>query len=182
MSPASSLQRVAGGQGRRPATQQGVALILALVVLLVIGLTSVAVIRGSLNADLVAQNGRLQNFAQQSAQLALRYCEAQLTLAEDERVIEIQAAATPGHWEDFDNWADGGPAETLPDDWRQTGDSSVVAGVAPQCLVEVSTFNASVYVVTARGFSPDFSADADGRTLAGSVVWLQSQVAVGSAS
>ena len=162
--------------------QQGVALIMALVVLLVIALSSVAVIRGSMNADLVAQNTRMQNFATQSAQWALRYCEAQLVLAEEQRVIELHSAATPAHWEDFDNGSDGGLAATLPDDWRQTADSSVVAATPPQCLVELSSFNASVYVVTSRGFSPDFSADADGRTLSGSVVWLQSQVAVGSGS
>lgn len=170
-----SAQHIVGGG----AGQQGVALIVALVV---IGLTSVAVIRGSLNSDLVANNARVQSFATQSAQLALRYCESQLILSDDDRVIEIQAAATPGQWEDFDNWSAGGLAETVPDDWIKTADSSIVASTPPQCLAETSTLNASVYIVTARGFSPDYSEDANGRTLTGSVVWLQSQVAVGSAS
>lgn len=181
--------RPAGRSGRSAqhivaskAGQQGVALIVALVVLVVIGLTSVAVIRGSLNSDLVANNARVQSFATQSAQLALRYCESQLIVSDDDRVIEIQPAATPGQWEDFDNWSAGGLAESVPDDWIKTADSSIVASTPPQCLAEKSTLNASVYIVTARGFSPDYSEDGNGRTLTGSVVWLQSQVAVGSAS
>jgi type IV pilus assembly protein PilX len=184
MSPIASCPPPSRAAGAPPLRrrQQGVALIVALVMLVVIGLTSAAVLRGSLNADLVAQNARVQNFAAQSAQLALRYCESQLVVDEADRVIQLHAAQTPGLWESFDNWADGGLAEPVPEDWRQTADSSVVASTAPQCLVERSNVNASVYIVTARGFSPDFSADADGRTLTGSVVWLQSQVAVGSGS
>lgn len=180
--PARQSSRAATRISGRGARQHGVALIVALVVLVVIGLTSVAVIRGSLNSDLVANNARVQSFANQSAQLALRYCESQLIVSDDDRVIEIQAAATPGQWEDFDNWTAGGLAETVPDDWIKTADSSIVASTPPQCLAEKSTLNASVYIVTARGFSPDYSEDANGRTLTGSVVWLQSQVAVGSAS
>jgi hypothetical protein len=35
------------------------------------------------------------------------------------------------------------------------------------------------YVITARGFSPGYTADAvTGRTLSGSVVWLQSMVSL----
>jgi hypothetical protein len=37
---------------------------------------------------------------------------------------------------------------------------------------------ADAYVITARGFSTDFSANAQGASLTGSVVWLQSLVSV----
>ena len=168
----------------RAAPQEGVALIVALVVLVVIGLTSVAVMRGSLSSDLVANNARVQNFASQAAQMALRYCEDQLIKPAADQDIEVQAAVAagqPGHWESFSSWnaKTGGTAE-VPDDWVSSSDSSIVLTVKPQCLAEKSPLNSSAYIVTARGFSPDYTADDDGRTLTGSVVWLQSQILLGS--
>jgi type IV pilus assembly protein PilX len=161
--------------------QRGVALIIALVVLVVIGLTSVAVMRGSLNSDLVANNARVQSFAAQAAQMGLRYCESELILSDDDRTIVIQPASNPGSWTAFDNWFPaGGTAETVPDAWLASADSSVVVSTKPQCLAEKSPLNPSIYIITARGFSPDYSEDDDGRALTGSVVWLQSQVAIGS--
>ena len=59
------------------ARQSGVALIVALVVLVIIGLTSAAVMRGALNSDLVTNNTRVQALASQAAQVALKYCEDQ---------------------------------------------------------------------------------------------------------
>ena len=178
------IQSVSGhrpGRARGPVRQQGVALIVALVVLMVIGLTSVAVMRGSLNSDLVANNARVQSFANQAAQMALRYCESELLLGDDDRTITIQAASDPGSWTTFGNWFPaGGMAETVPDDWMASDDSSVVVSVKPQCLAEKSGLNPAIYIITSRGFSPDYSEDEDGRTLTGSVVWLQSQVALGS--
>lgn len=167
-----------------PAGQRGVALIVALVVLVVIGLTSVAVMRGSLSSDVVANNARVQNFATQAAQMALRYCESQVVLPTADQDIAVQAAVAagqPGHWESFASWntKTGGTAE-VPDDWLASSDSSIVLPVKPQCLAEKSPLNASIYIVTARGFSPDYTADDDGRTLTGSVIWLQSQVLLGS--
>ena len=65
---------------------------------------------------------------------------------------------------------------------RKIGFNGRLVSVDRQPLTVTLGPNASVYIVTARGFSPDYSEDANGRTLTGSVVWLQSQVAVGSAS
>lgn len=163
--------------------QHGVALVVALVVLAVIGLTSVAVMRGALNSDLLANHARVQSFASQAAQLALRYCESELVKKTPAiAVLAANAVGTTGHWEDFGKWfPEGGDAETVPDAWLKTADSSIANSQRhPQCLAENSPLGGGAYIVTARGFSPDYSEDDKGRTQTGSVVWLQSQVLLGA--
>ena len=69
-----------------------------------------------------------------------------------------------------------------------SADSAFKPAQLPQCAVEkqslVMTQNgvpagtADVYVITARGFSTDYSASPQGVSLTGSVVWLQSLVSV----
>lgn len=170
----------------RTRSQQGVALIVALVMLVVIGFTSIAIMRGSLNSDMVANNARVQNFAMQAAQLGLRYCESQIDLPEADRDIVLNpapaTAATDYLWENFDHWFGASvKAVVVPDDVLKSADSSIVPNAKPQCLVEATGIaGGQSYYVTARGFSPDFSADSKGRTKTGSVVWLQSTVALGS--
>jgi type IV pilus assembly protein PilX len=160
-------------------SQQGVALIVALVMLVVIGFTSIAIMRGSLNSDMVANNARVQNFAMQAAQLGLRYCESQIDLPEADRVVDLHPEYM---WENFDNWfGSSAKAVVVPDDVLKTANSSITPNTRPQCLVEATGIaGGQSYYVTARGFSPDFSADSKGRTKTGSVVWLQSTVALGS--
>jgi hypothetical protein len=49
----------------------------------------------------------------------------------------------------------------------------------PECVVEKQALaDGFFYVVTARGFSPDYLADSRGFALKGAVVWLQAAVTV----
>ena len=63
--------------------QAGVSLIIVLIMLVIIGLTSAAAIRNATSGEKVTNNIRLQNLAQQYAEAALRYCEAELGKADD---------------------------------------------------------------------------------------------------
>lgn len=180
---APCMPRPASGRFSVAGQQCGVALVIALVVLAVIGLTSVAVMRGALNSDLLANHARIQGFASQAAQLALRYCESELLKKVPAiAVLDATPTGTPGQWEDFGQWfPEGGAAQTVPDAWLKTADSSIADSQRPpQCLAEHSALGGAAYIVTARGFSPDYSEDAKGRTQTGSVVWLQSQLLLGS--
>ena len=169
-------------------TQRGVALIVALVMLVVIGFTSMAIMRGGLNADMLAHSARVQNFALQAAHLGLRYCEAQIERPEAVRAIVLHPAPTmeppQSLWADFASWVgEDAKAVVVPDQAFGTPSSSITPTARPQCLVEATGIpGGQSYYVTARGFSPDFSADSAGRTKTGSVVWLQSTVALGSSS
>lgn len=166
--------------------QRGVTLIIAMIVLIVIGLTSAAVMRGALVSDQVANNTRSQTLASEAADVALRYCERQLSAAGCAAGVACLAAPVAGAqaaWEKADTWyansKTGASVNVVP--------AAVVnsAGIKttlfsndtlPQCVVELSPLGATTYVVTARGFSPDHQMDANGHTKSGSSVWVQSTV------
>ena len=161
--------------GLAAAGAQGFALIFALLMLVAIGLCAAAIMRNVTGGDQVATNSRLQAQAGQYAQLALRWCEMQLALASAVRSVAPLPAATPPAWTAQRNWTTGGAdaAHTLT---AADIGSPVLPRSAPQCLLEATALQ-HVYTVTARGFSPDFSADAStGATRSGGVAWVQAMV------
>lgn len=162
----------------RPARRQqrGVALIVALVVLVIIGLTSASVMRGALSTDVVANNSRVQTLALQAAQIGLRYCEKQ---------AEIDAGGTSAalpqspadYWSDYAHWSETKTGiYEVPIDYMKSENGTFWPDHLPQCMAQKIDIAAGKtgYQVTARGFSPDYSADEDGYTSTGAVVWLQS--------
>jgi type IV pilus assembly protein PilX len=166
--------------------QRGVALLVALVMLVIIGLASVSVMRGALSSDLVANNTRVQALAHQAAQMGLAYCERLLfdsTPQDGSNMdkLNVTNAREPALFNSLSNWSTAN-VHTVPDDWMASDDSSFAEGVPkPECMVEQLLDTASGdhdFAVTARGFSPDY-ADEDGNTVSGSVVWLQSRVLYG---
>lgn len=181
MKPARSLRH----RGASSSRQRGVTLIIALVMLVVIGLASAAVMRSSLTSDVVANNARLHTLAQQAAQLALRFCETQITLQPANWVggftINAASAGDP-YWTVFNTWHGGGAvsAVNVPDAVLGSDDSSFKPSTPPQCLAEYTNAlpGVTTIIVTARGFSPDYDESGDGRQTAGSVVWLQSTLRV----
>lgn len=181
----------------RPATRQrGVSLIIVLIMLVIIGLTSAAAIRNATSGEKVTNNIRLQNLAQQYAEAALRYCETELgkspaiaaptgrmgTTLADANIQTVVAGGAP-LWNQSVTWIGTGGASatrtTLPATQISSTDGAFQPATRPQCVVEKQTLaDASIaYVITARGFSPDYLADTTtGKTTNGSVVWLQSTV------
>lgn len=176
----------------------GFSLIVVLIMLVVIGLTAASAMRGATASQKVTNNVRLDNLAQQYAEAALRYCEAQLQLADANRVNTLKAAVIPtvdmtvagatAHWQNVTSWTgaagSGGASATrtaLPQvQYSTLGLSSSVPARAPECVAETQTVVPAspftITVITARGFSPNYVADVNGNTVAGSVVWLQSIV------
>lgn len=181
----------------RPKAQNGVSLIIVLIMLVIIGLTSAAAIRNATSGEKVTNNIRLQNLAQQYAEAALRYCEKELgkdptvaapigrlgtSLANANILdVDIDIGEAPG-WEQSATWIGTGGASasktTLPESQIRSSDSAFRPVKLPECVVEKQKINGSYpYVVTARGFSPDYTADSGtGKTTNGSVVWLQSTI------
>ena len=167
--------RVARARAHARARARGFSLIVAMLMLAVIGLASAAIMRNAVSGDQVANSNRLQTQASQYAQLALRFCEAQLGLPPGSRVARLLPPAAPPAWTLQSSWggASGGTAHTLAA--AEIG-ASVQPRVAPQCLAE-ATGLADTYTVTARGFSADFKADpSTGATRTGSAVWVQATI------
>lgn len=165
----------------RQTRQQGVVLIVVLIMLVIIGLTSAAVMRNALTADLVSANVRSEALATEAAQLALAFCENQI-LPQPPK-ITIRTPLGPGlgaHWENIANWKStaAAPPTALTLDQLRATDSSFNANFLPQCMAESQQLVGqadSVVIVTARGFSPDYRENATtGAAEAGAVVWLQS--------
>ncbi|MBA3593848.1 MAG: hypothetical protein M3Q12_09745 [Pseudomonadota bacterium] len=172
--------------------QGGVSLIIVLIMVVIIGLTSAAAIRNATSDERVTNNMRMQSLAQQYAEAALRYCEAELAKADAARVATLQEAnivttafeADPA-WNRTDTWLGGGGASAtltvLPELQIKSSNSAFKPSTLPQCVAEKQALKDTniVYVITARGFSPDYTANAGtGKTTGGSVVWLQSTLAL----
>lgn len=161
---------------RRQSREHGVALMVALVMLVIIGIASVSIMRGALSSDLVANNTRVQTLAMQAAQIALRYCEDEVVkLSQGTATTVIVLTNSTDAWNALPIWADDARVNTVPAQYMESTDSTFVPTTMPQCMVESRTMSGkTVYYITARGFSPDYSAEADGNTASGSAVWLQS--------
>lgn len=155
--------------GARPHSQQGVILVIALALLLVIGFSSSYILRNALFGNLVSNSQAQTQLANQVAEIALRHCEERVRNpgANAPTVADRPAeGALPALWRTQANWA--GPAViTIPDAIVNiTGGSSarqLAFNQLPQCLIEQvdvlpskQSPTALVVQITARGYSPDY--------------------------
>ena len=179
------------------ARRKGASLIIVLVMLVVIGLTSAASLRNASSNERVSHNFRMHWLAEQYAEAALRYCQSQLLLADAQRVSSLQEAALmpisagATGWANPQTWSGSGGAfaslTSVAQSFIESSDSAFVPQRLPQCVVErqalpllqngVSVGSADVYVITARGFSPDYRESLPGAR-SGAVVWLQCRLSV----
>jgi hypothetical protein len=191
----STLQQRGRRRSAAPGRSKGVVLIIALILLAVIGISSALALRMSLFGDIVSQNLRAQNLALQAAELALKYCERQVA-TDPGSVPMLRIPGAVVEWQVAANWD---PGSTVPVPEATLGTAAGYR-TPPQCLIRafsaddylpagvpgpgsISSDNrgfSSDYVVlhriTARGFSPDFSRDAEGEPVSGAEIWLQSVV------
>jgi Tfp pilus assembly protein PilX len=62
------------------ATQRGISLIIVLILVVVIGITASSAMRSATSSQRVTNNLRMEGMAQQYAEAALRFCEAQMAI------------------------------------------------------------------------------------------------------
>jgi type IV pilus assembly protein PilX len=172
-------------------TQQGVVLVIALIMLTVISLLAALSMRNSISTESVSGNVRTGELATQAAEVALRYCEesviqqvaGSVTFVANPTILAYSATPT---WSLTSNWdVSTSPAFVLPATaLNQAGLSSTYSRL-PECMVEnmpmantsgtLST--TSTYVITARGFGPEVTAvDAARNRPKGTEVWMQSTI------
>jgi hypothetical protein len=173
---------------------QGISLIIVLIMLVIIGITAATAMRTATSEQRATNNMRMESAAQQYAEAALRICEGQMKLSTASRApafrTPLPASPTPpavpaSRWETPANWIAVTPPAGRYD--LSANDNIYDANnnpptTYPQCLVELQTIPATptsftITVITARGFSPDYARNAGtGETTQGAVVWLQSIV------
>jgi len=171
------------GSAVQSTLQKGASLIIVLIMLGVIALTSAAMLRNASSNERIGNNFRMHALAQQYAEAALRYCETQVTLADASRTNSLKESnlfvtsdSTSSAWRKRSTWSGGSSVSrtTVPEAFVVSAESAFKPGHLPDCVVEKQTLDSgAVYVITARGFSSDYTADARGFTVTGSVVWLQ---------
>lgn len=118
--------------GRR--RQEGAVLVIALVMLLLITLASVATVRSTTLDERMAGNSRDRDKALQAAEAAVRLCLKQLTVDVPSTytgAILTPVASGTENWELDSNWATGGTTSVEVD-------MTTTAGLAsnPRCMVE----------------------------------------------
>lgn len=176
---------------RSQATQSGVVLIVALIMLVIISLLATFSIRNAVSTEALSGNVRTTQLATQSAEAALRYCEdgvaQSFATTPTYTVSPISAPATPPNWKNLANW-DGSTSVTnalvIPVPSSIVGGSTTFQR-SPECMVERmnvitasgATSSTSTFVITARGFGPDVAAVNSTRSPpTGSEAWLQSTI------
>lgn len=156
-------------------TSRGFSLVMVLILLGALALASAHTLKSASGSEKVATSFRMQALALQSAEQALRYCEAQLLLSDAQRVGVLRDAALPVT-------TAAAPAWTRAALWSSGALASPAVGAgtpSPVCMAEKQTVSSGqVHVVTARGLSPDWRGDTAAATLGGSAVWLQSIVLI----
>lgn len=179
--------------------QQGIVLIVALILLTIISLFTVTAMRTAASSESVAANVRTTELATQAAEIALRHCEASaIKLVKvlsgdttspqaiyDEKGLvqaEILWNATATAWQNTATWDSTSTATyVLP--------TELIGGTAtfrrpPECMVESLTgvtpvSSNAAFLVTARGFGPEVTAaDASRTRPVGTEVWLQSTIEI----
>lgn len=114
--------------------QKGAVLVIALIMLLVITLASIATIRSTTLDERMAGNSRDRDKALQAAEAAVRVCLKQLTVDIPSTftgtILEPVLSGTE-HWDVPTNWASGSPNSVEVD-------MTAAAGLAsnPRCMVE----------------------------------------------
>jgi type IV pilus assembly protein PilX len=166
--------------------QQGVVLIVALIMLIVISLTATLAVRNATSNEASSNNVRTTNLAMQAAEVALDYCEQSVIQFTGGTVtIAITSTptlydfASPPKWQSITNWDTATTAAfEIPAVSVNAAGISTTFSRFPECIVERSPITAetdSGFVITARGFGPDVAApDANRTRPRGSEVWLQS--------
>ena len=175
----SSMQRPpmtsTAGWGRASTLQQGIVMVMTLILLTVMAVSTAVAVRLSLTTDMVGANLRARTLAFQAAEAALRYCEEKV-INEFSTLPMLVNYQKDEEWADDSAWA--GPAKLevpreqlgLPDnikknpqclfryltidDWRK------IAPPEPGTVTAESRgFDADRFLffrITVRGFSPGY--------------------------
>jgi type IV pilus assembly protein PilX len=164
---------------------QGVTLVVVLIFLAIMGLTAATGLRTVTGSERIASDLQLDRWAERSAEQALRFCESEIDKPKGNRINELDdvdglpaVSVSDLQWAYSNAWGANRSATAQSQSRFYTLNVATQAGQqSPQCLVVRLQLNlgADTVLITARGFSPGYLADpATGRTLSGSVVWLQS--------
>jgi type IV pilus assembly protein PilX len=172
-----------------PKRQQGVLLVIVLIMLMVLSVLGSVAIRGASSGEEVANQSRLRSLGQQTAEAALAFCENQVRLyasnpANGFKPEDVPSASGAASylWETMNNWDSGAVPPTnayvkvvaITSAGDANGNKYFTR--SPECMSQyVEGGGGKTIVTTARGFGPEVSVR-DGTAPKGTEVWLQSVI------
>jgi type IV pilus assembly protein PilX len=176
-----------------PARQNGVVLVVSLVMLLVVSVIASVSMRNAASTESASGAVRTTELAMQAAEVALRHCEAAViqvvgggppTMTTTFTLNDILPAGDATHWQDPKHWDNKTTATFVVSlDLLNASGLRTTYQRPPECMVEplkvlfkdeVTPKTDAGFVITVRGFGPEVPAGA-GRPK-GTEVWLQSHL------
>ena len=177
--------------------QNGVVLIMTLVILVVISMLALMSIRSSVTNEKISADIRSIALANQSAEVALRYCEQSVISGYSGTVTftttfsiasNVMPYSSVPRWQSTTIW-DSTSTATFVLPLTAVNQSGLLSTFQrpPECMVEQvpgyvnsAVSNTASFVVTARGFGPEVAAANASRSRPdGTEVWLQSTIVMG---
>lgn len=168
--------------------QRGVVLVMSLILLVIVSLVGAMAIRSAISGEQVSKSFRSNALASQAAETALRYCEDQVLRGTSAVIVNPLPVSGGGAelWKTRSNWALTTKAIRVPAAVVNSADSAartLATEQLPRCMVEQypllsvpGSLPRQSYLVTAVGYSPDYSENSAGLRQSGSEVWLQSML------
>jgi Tfp pilus assembly protein PilX len=160
--------------------------VVSLGIALVCALLAAALVRLVVAQDRGVRHASQEGMARQQAEIALSFCENQLTRPSDQRVAalvnletQVPVPASDAAWRQPAAWGAADPARiVVPADIAHSGAAGLGPARSPECRVDPISYSGTDFAfrITARGFSPGYRENAAGAAMAGTVVWLQSFV------
>lgn len=176
---------------RGASRQDGIVLVMALVMLILVSLVATVAIRRATSGEQVSKGMRTQTVAFQAAETALRYCEDQIIKGGASGPVPAPVpldGSAPALWKTRSNWAlsqgtaSAGQAIAVGTSVANSADSAArQLPVLPRCMAESLRLpdegqQLEAFLITAVGYSPDYRATSAGMPETGSEVWLQSTI------
>lgn len=176
------------------APQQGIVLVIALIMMGVIAAGSAIAIKLAMSSGQIAASLRGNSLAMQAAEAGLRWCELQARLAVRGNVSAVVIQEETGEglelWRNRNNFSDDALVASVPQNILATN-GLISYPRTPECLVQrfslppplmAETAGApsikdqnELLLLTVRGFSPDYRRGANST---GGEVWLQSILSI----
>ena len=166
--------------------QNGITLIIVLILLAVLSLLTSVSIRGSSSNEEISNQSRLRSLGLQAAEAGLRFCENNVQQNALDNTTGFAPTAAPASggkydWETLGNWDAATEPSYLhkPLSYSAAGDNTSRTYFArtPECMSQYLTINDNkVVLTTARGLGPDVRSSKNGSPPDGTEVWLQSVI------
>jgi len=167
--------------------ERGIVLLLVLILLVVLSGAAIWAAKASISGEQVGSNLASNSTANELAEIALRYCEDGVIRADNKfTTIPFPATAAssplPVAWQTLSNWKSPAanfivvPDAQLKDALGRTPSPAPVCMIEEMRLAPVDMLPMQGFLITARGFSPDYTEASNGAITSGTDAWVQSMI------